>query len=191
VYVNVPFVLLGGREIGGTLVKTKEGTVQVDRFHLLIVEDSATIRHAYASMLGEKYQLTFAEDALTALRLVATVQPDVIVLDINIKDSAPRPSASGGKPAKKMDGLDICAAIKRSPFKHTPVIMLTSRDGIIDKVRGKLARADRYLTKPINESVLQRELREFLYDRIVRNRMLNLNRVYGGAEQSRDDVGRA
>ncbi len=165
--------------------------MQVERFHLLIVEDSATIRHAYSSMLSEKYQLTFAEDALTALRLVATVHPDVIVLDMNLKDPAPRPDAPGGKPAKKMDGLDICAAIKRSPFKETPVIMLTSRDGIFDKVRGKLARADRYMSKPIREELLQRELREFLYSKIVTNRMHNLSKTYGAppviAQPPRDD----
>jgi twitching motility two-component system response regulator PilG len=148
--------------------------VEVEPFRLLIVEDSATIRHAYIRMLSHKYDLSFAEEALSALRLIATTRPDVIILDINLKDPAPRPDAPTAKPPKKMDGLDICGAIKRSPFKDTPVIMLTGRDGIIDKVRGKLARADLYLTKPINEEQLQRALREFLYSKIIYNRMRNI-----------------
>jgi twitching motility two-component system response regulator PilG len=145
--------------------------VEVERFRLLIVEDSATIRHAYMRILGNKYDLSFAEEALSALRLIATTRPDVIILDINLKDPTPRPDAPTAKPPKKMDGLDICAAIKRSPFKDTPVIMLTGRDGIIDKVRGKLARADLYLTKPIKEDQLQHALRDFLYTKIIANRM--------------------
>ncbi|GAC1435196.1 MAG: hypothetical protein NVSMB65_09170 [Chloroflexota bacterium] len=149
--------------------------MEIERFRLLIVEDSATLRHAYTRILEGKYDLTFAEEALTALRLIATARADVIILDVNLKDPTPRPDAArGAKPPKKMDGLDICAAIKRSPFKDTPVIMLTSRDGIIDKVRGKLAHADLYLTKPIKEQQLQKALREFLYDKIVNNRMRRL-----------------
>jgi len=148
--------------------------VEAERFRLLIVEDSATIRHAYTLILASKYDLTFAEDALTALRLTATSRPDVIILDINLKDPVPRadePPAAGKGLKKKMDGLDVCAAIKRSPFKEIPVIMLTSRDGLIDKVRGKWARADLYLTKPIKEEQLQRALRDFLYTKIIGNRM--------------------
>ena len=148
--------------------------VEAERFRLLIVEDSATIRHAYTLLLASKYDLTFAEDALTALRLTATSRPDVIILDINLKDPVQRadePPAAGKQPKKKMDGLDVCAAIKRSPFKEIPVIMLTSRDGLIDKVRGKWARADLYLTKPIKEEQLQRALRDFPDPKIISNRM--------------------
>jgi twitching motility two-component system response regulator PilG len=152
--------------------------VDTEQFRLLIVEDSATIRHAYRCILGASYDITFAEEALTALRLIATTRPDVVILDVNLKEVMSRSDVPPGtKPPKKMDGLHICAAIKRSPFKMTPIIMLTSRDGIIDRVKGKLARADLYMTKPIKEDQLQRALREFLYGKIMRNRM---QRVVGG-----------
>jgi twitching motility two-component system response regulator PilG len=138
-------------------------------FRLLIVEDSATIRYAYKRLLEADYDLAFAEDPLGALRQVATVQPDVVVLDINLKDRARGTPVD--QPVKKMDGLDVCAAIKRSPFRDTPVIMLTGRDGLLDKVRGKLVHADRYLTKPVDHHVLRSTLREMLSGKTVARRL--------------------
>jgi len=129
-------------------------------FRVLIVEDSATIRYAYKRLLEGEYDLVFAEDPLGALKQVATVRPDIILLDINLKDRAR--GVPSDQHVKKMDGLDVCAAIKRSPFKDTPVIMLTGRDGFIDKVRGKIAHADRYLTKPVDQNVLKSALRDML-----------------------------
>src|SRR5438067_5659014 len=138
-------------------------------FRVLIVEDSATIRYAYKRLLEADYDLVFAEDPLGALKQVATVQPDAIVLDINLKDRARGTPVD--QPVKKMDGLDVCAAIKRSPFKDTPVIMLTGRDGLIDKVRGKIVHADRYLTKPVDQNVLRTTLRDVLSEKTVARRL--------------------
>ncbi len=138
-------------------------------FCVLIVEDSATIRYAYKRLLESEYRLVFAEDPLGALKQVATVRPDVVLLDVNLKDRARGVPAD--EPVKKMDGLDVCAAIKRSPFKDTPVIMLTSRDGIVDKVRGRIAHADRYLTKPVDQDVLKTALRAMLSDKSVARRL--------------------
>jgi DNA-binding response OmpR family regulator len=70
-----------------------------------------------------------------------------------------------------MDGLDVCAAIKRSPFRDTPVIMLTGRDGLLDKVRGKIVHADRYLTKPVDHNVLRSTLRDMLSKKTVARRL--------------------
>src|SRR5919201_2064780 len=138
-------------------------------FRLLIVEDSATIRYAYKRLLETDYDLVFAEDPLGALKQVATMRPDAIVLDINLKDRARGTPVD--QPVKKMDGLDVCAAIKRSPFKDTPVIMLTGRDGLIDKVRGKIVHADRYLTKPVDQNVLRTTLRDLLSEKTVARRL--------------------
>src|SRR5207248_8336032 len=117
-------------------------------YRVLIVEDSATIRYAYKRLLEADYDLAFAEDPLGALKQVATVRPDAVVLDINLKDRARGTPAD--QPVKKMDGLDVCAAIKRSPFKDTPVIMLTAPDGLLEQMRRKSVHADRYLTKPVD-----------------------------------------
>lgn len=148
-------------------------------FRVLIVEDSATIRYAYKSLLEGEYDLVYAEDPLGALKQVATVHPDAVLLDINLKDRAR--GVPDDQQVKKMDGLDVCAAIKRSPFKDTPVIMLTSHDGIIHKVRGKIARADKYLTKPIDQDVLRCTLRDVLSHKTVARRLkssLYLDAVY-------------
>ena len=138
-------------------------------YRVLIVEDSATIRYAYKRLLEADYDLTFAEDPLGALKQVATVQPDVVLLDINLKDRARGTPVD--QPVKKMDGLDVCAAIKRSPFRDTPVIMLTGRDGLLDKVRGKIVHADRYLTKPVDHHVLRSTLRDMLSKKTVARRL--------------------
>lgn len=148
-------------------------------FRVLIVEDSATVRYAYKLLLESDYDLVFAEDPLGALKQVATVEPDVVLLDINLKDRARGVPAD--QPVKKMDGLDVCAAIKRSPFKDTPVIMLTGRDGIIHKVRGKIAHADKYLTKPVDQDVLRTTLRDVLSHKTVARRLKSnslVERIY-------------
>ncbi len=139
------------------------------RFCILIVEDSATIRYAYKRLLESEYRLVFAEDPLGALKQVAMVRPDVVLLDVNLKDRARGVPAD--QPVKKMDGLDVCAAIKRSPFKETPVIMLTSRDGIVDKVRGRIVHADKYLVKPVDQDVLKTTLRDMLLQKSVARRL--------------------
>ena len=138
-------------------------------FCVLIVEDSATIRYAYKRLLESEYRLVFAEDPLGALKQVAVVRPDVVLLDVNLKDRAR--GAPADQPVKKMDGLDVCAAIKRSPFKETPVIMLTSRDGIVDKVRGRIVHADKYLIKPVDQDVLKTTLRDMLLQKSVARRL--------------------
>ena len=138
-------------------------------FCVLIVEDSATIRYAYKRLLESEYRLVFAEDPLGALKQVAMVRPDVVLLDVNLKDRAR--GAPADQPVKKMDGLDVCAAIKRSPFKETPVIMLTSRDGIVDKVRGRIVHADKYLVKPVDQDVLKTTLRDMLHQKSVARRL--------------------
>lgn len=140
---------------------------------ILIVEDSATMRYAYSQALEDRYALVFADNPLSALTEVATIRPDVVLLDINLRSA--RPTASTAQEidsaAKYMDGLDVCAAIKRSPYKDIPVILLTGRDGLFDRVRGRLARADCYLTKPVSGDELKEKIREYLSPKIVTQRL--------------------
>jgi twitching motility two-component system response regulator PilG len=142
-------------------------------YTILIVEDSATMRYAYNQVLEDRYHLIFADNPLTALTEVATHRPDVVLLDVNLRGARPTPGTEASKVVKNMDGLDICAAIKRSPYKDIPVIMLTGRDGLIDKVRGRLAHADCYLTKPVSSEALREKIREFLSPKIVAKRLLD------------------
>jgi CheY-like chemotaxis protein len=141
-------------------------------YTILVVEDSATMRYAYTQALEDQYTLIFADNPLSALTQVAEHRPDVVLLDINLRGSKPTDIEGEDKDiAKHMDGLDVCAAIKRSPFKDTPVLLLTGRDGLIDKMRGKIAHADYYLTKPISSEVLREKIREVLSPKIVSERL--------------------
>ena len=81
-----------------------------------------------------------AEDGFDALSKISDHHPQVIFVDIMMP---------------RLDGYQTCALIKQNPtFKSTPVIMLSSKDGIFDRARGKLAGSDQYLTKPFTKEAL-------------------------------------
>src|SRR5260370_433900 len=112
---------LMGPRVSGSAVRqesvARRATVPDQTYTILIVEDSATMRYAYSQVLEERYNLIFADNPLSALTEVATNRPDVVLLDINLRGARPAPQTDANKAAKHMDGLDVCAAIKRSPYK--------------------------------------------------------------------------
>lgn len=118
-------------------------TVQnpIKRNKILVIEDSSTTRKVIAITLSQSgYEIIEATDGLEALSKLNEVRPDLILLDIILP---------------KMDGYKILSIIKEnSEFKHIPVIMLTSKDGIINKVKGKVAGSTAYLTKPFDPTQL-------------------------------------
>ena len=119
-------------------VKSSNGQT---RKKILVVEDSPTIRKVVSITLSQKgYEIIEAGDGLEALSRLNEAKPDLILLDIILP---------------KMDGYQILSIIKENPeFKHIPVIMLTSKDGIINKVKGKVAGSSAYLTKPFDPAQL-------------------------------------
>jgi twitching motility two-component system response regulator PilG len=108
---------------------------------ILVVDDSPTTRKVVVLTLKQKgYTIVEAQDGLEALSKIDEERPDLILLDIILP---------------KMDGYKILSIIKENKdFKDTPVIMLTSKDGIINKVKGKLAGSAAYLTKPFQPKEL-------------------------------------
>ena len=108
---------------------------------ILVVEDSSTIRKVISITLSRKgYEIIEAEDGLEALSRLNESKPDLILLDILLP---------------KMDGYQLLSIIKENlMFKNIPVIMLTSKDGIINKVKGKVAGSSAYLTKPFDPAQL-------------------------------------
>jgi len=108
---------------------------------VLVVEDSSTTRAVVKTTLGQKgYRVVEAADGLEALSKLGAVRPDLILLDIILP---------------KMDGYQILAAIKKKQtLKDIPVIMLTAKDKVMDKVKGKLAGSSEYLTKPFDPNEL-------------------------------------
>ena len=114
---------------------------------VLVIDDSKTIRRTAETLLQkEGCEVFTAIDGFDALAKIADHQPDIVFVDIMMP---------------RLDGYQTCALIKQHPqLKSTPVIMLSSKDGVFDRARGRLAGSDRYLTKPFTreglvEAVLQ------------------------------------
>ena len=105
------------------------------------IDDSKTIRRTAETLLErEGCTVITAVDGFEALAKIADHHPDIIFVDIMMP---------------RLDGYQACALIKGNPrFKHTPVIMLSSKDGLFDRARGRIVGSDHYLTKPFTRDEL-------------------------------------
>jgi twitching motility two-component system response regulator PilG len=108
---------------------------------VLVIDDSNTIRRSAEIFLRQGgYEVLLAEDGFDALSKVNDHQPDLIFCDILMP---------------RLDGYQTCAIIKRNPrFAGVPVIMLSSKDGLFDKARGRMVGSQDYLTKPFTKDQL-------------------------------------
>jgi twitching motility two-component system response regulator PilG len=114
------------------------------QFHgltVMVVDDSSTVRKSAEIFLAEAgCRVLLAEDGFEALAKVVDHAPDLVFCDILMP---------------RLDGYQTCALIKRNArFAATPVIMLSSKDGLFDRARGRLAGSDEYLTKPFTREAL-------------------------------------
>ena len=114
---------------------------------VLVIDDSKTIRRTAETLLTkEGCEVFTAVDGFDALSKIADHQPDIVFVDIMMP---------------RLDGYQTCALIKQNPIlKSTPVIMLSSKDGVFDRARGRLAGSDRYLTKPFTKEALLEAVKE-------------------------------
>ncbi len=117
-------------------------------FKVLVIDDSNTIRRSAEIFLKQGgHEVMLAEDGFDALAKVNDCRPDVIFCDILMP---------------RLDGYQTCAIIKRNDrFAATPVIMLSSRDGVFDKARGRMVGSQEYLTKPFTKDQLLRAVRQY------------------------------
>ena len=108
---------------------------------VMVIDDSKTIRRTAETLLKkEGCEVVTANDGFEALGRIAEVQPQVIFVDIMMP---------------RLDGYQTCALIKSNQlFKNTPVIMLSSKDGLFDKARGRIVGSEQYLTKPFTKESL-------------------------------------
>ncbi len=108
---------------------------------ILVIDDSKTIRRTAETLLTkEGCQVFTAIDGFDALSKIADHQPDLIFVDIMMP---------------RLDGYETCSLIKHNKiFKETPVIMLSSKDGLFDRARGRLVGSEQYLTKPFTKDEL-------------------------------------
>ncbi|WP_141353256.1 response regulator [Zoogloea ramigera] len=115
---------------------------------VMVIDDSNTIRRSAEIFLAQAgCQVVLAEDGFDALAKIADHAPDLIFVDIMMP---------------RLDGYQTCALIKKNPrLKATPVIMLSSKDGLFDRARGRLAGSDEYLTKPFTKESLLRSVANY------------------------------
>ncbi len=126
------------------------GSNEVIRKKVLVVEDSSTIRKVISITLRQKgFEIIEAGDGLEALSRLNDTKPDLILLDIILP---------------KMDGYKILAIIRENTeFRDIPVIMLTSKDGIFNKMKGRVAGSSAYLTKPFDPAQLVETIERYIH----------------------------
>ena len=114
---------------------------------VLVIDDSNTIRRSAEIFLKQGgHEVLLAEDGFDALSKVNDYVPDLIFCDILMP---------------RLDGYQTCAIIKRNPrFAAVPIVMLSSKDGVFDKARGRMVGSQDYLTKPFTKDQLLHTVQE-------------------------------
>ncbi len=116
-------------------------TQSLDGLKVLVIDDSKTIRRTAETLLSKEGCTVYtAVDGFDALAKIADHHPDVIFVDIMMP---------------RLDGYQTCSLIKHNKvFRNTPVIMLSSKDGLFDRARGRIVGSEQYLTKPFTKDEL-------------------------------------
>ena len=115
----------------------------------MVIDDSKTIRRTAETLLKKVgCDVVTALDGFDALSKIADQKPDIIFIDIMMP---------------RLDGYQTCALIKNNKeYKNTPVIMLSSKDGLFDKAKGRIVGSDQYLTKPFSREELLGAIRDHI-----------------------------
>ena len=121
-----------------------------DRVKVLVIDDSKTIRRTAENLLTkEGFDVITATDGFDALAKIADARPEIIFVDIMMP---------------RLDGYQTCALIKNnSELKTTPVVMLSSKDGLFDKAKGRIVGSDEYITKPCSRDELLGTIRTLVH----------------------------
>ena len=116
---------------------------------VMVIDDSKTIRRTAETLLRKAgCEVITATDGFEALSLVADEHPDLIFIDIMMP---------------RLDGYQTCALIKNNKaYSDIPIVMLSSKDGLFDRAKGRLVGSDQYLTKPFSRDELLQAIRKHL-----------------------------
>jgi twitching motility two-component system response regulator PilG len=122
-------------------VSAETESTELAGIKVMVIDDSKTIRRTAETLLSKMgCKVLTATDGFEALAKIADHGPDIIFVDIMMP---------------RLDGYQTCALIKNNPkFRNTPVIMLSSKDGLFDRARGRIVGSDQYLTKPFTRDEL-------------------------------------
>ena len=124
-------------------------SAELTGLRVMVVDDSKTIRRTAETLLAkEGCTVLTAVDGFEALAMIVEQQPHIVFVDIMMP---------------RLDGYQTCALIKNNQqFKNMPVIMLSSKDGLFDKAKGRVVGAEQYLTKPFTRDELLSAIRRFV-----------------------------
>lgn len=115
---------------------------------ILAVDDSAIMHKLIKAALEKEYNVLVADNAVDALSVIYHKEIALLLLDVTMPG---------------VDGLELCRTVRSLPqFRELPIIMLTARDGVFDKVQGRLAGATEYLTKPFDAEQLRQVVGNFI-----------------------------
>lgn len=117
---------------------------------IVVIDDSKTIRRTAETLLVKAgCEVCVAEDGFEALGKIVSFKPDLVFVDIMMP---------------RLDGYHTCALIKGNPaLRHTPVVMLSSKDGLFDRAKGRMVGAQLYLAKPFTGDELLEAVRKSLF----------------------------
>ena len=134
---------------GDPVMQEEGATTNLSGLRVMVIDDSKTIRRTAETLLKrEGAEVVTATDGFEALAKIADNQPQIIFVDIMMP---------------RLDGYQTCALIKNNAlFKSTPVIMLSSKDGLFDKARGRIVGSEQYLTKPFTRDELLSAIRTYV-----------------------------
>ncbi len=115
---------------------------------VMAVDDSVVMQNLVKRALEDDYQVLVADNAVDALSMIYHEPIAVLLLDVSMPG---------------IDGLELCRTVRNLPhFQNLPIVMLTARDGLFDKVQGRLAGATEYLTKPFDAEQLRQVVGKFV-----------------------------
>lgn len=129
-------------------------SISNENLRIMVIDDSSTIRRSAEIFLGQVgYKVILAEDGFDALAKINDTHPHLIFCDILMP---------------RLDGYQTCALIKKSAkFRDTPVIMLSSKDGLFDRARGAMVGSEEYLTKPFTKDSLLKTVRKYTSEAVT------------------------
>jgi twitching motility two-component system response regulator PilG len=132
------------------MVHEENGPGGLEGLRVMVIDDSKTIRRTAETLLRrEGADVTTATDGFEALAKIADQRPQIIFVDIMMP---------------RLDGYQTCALIKNNQlFKNTPGIMLSSKDGLFDKARGRIVGSEQYVTKPFTREELLDAIRTHVH----------------------------
>ncbi|HPE81544.1 MAG TPA: response regulator [Gammaproteobacteria bacterium] len=120
---------------------SSDDAVEIGGLKVMVIDDSKTIRRTAETLLKKAgCEVLTATDGFEALSIIADNHPDLIFVDIMMP---------------RLDGYQTCALIKHNElYRDIPVIMLSSKDGLFDRARGRIVGSEQYLTKPFTRDEL-------------------------------------